>query len=117
MLWIAPTEKDTANAARGKRFWDAADQCHANSGFKPEEYSGGCPQGSVLGLIFMPFAPQRAKPEKATNSTRRGRMDEPSSHYAKGILYIPAEAQFDYLLNRLKAEDIGTDGNLWLTSL
>ena len=31
MLWIAPSEKDTANAAQEKRLWDAADQYRANS--------------------------------------------------------------------------------------
>ncbi len=25
MIWIVPTEKDTANAALEKRLWDAAD--------------------------------------------------------------------------------------------
>ncbi len=112
MLLIATTEKDISSAVRGQCLWDAADPLRANFDFKSDEYSA-----SVLCPMFMPFASQRAKLKKATDSTRRGRMDEPSSHYAKGILYIPAEAQFDYLLNRPKTEDIGTEGNLWLTSL
>ncbi len=39
MLWIAPSEKDTDNAALEKRLWDAADQFRANSGLKSQEYS------------------------------------------------------------------------------
>jgi len=40
MNWIAPTEKDTASTSLEKRLWDAADQLHANSGLKAQEYSG-----------------------------------------------------------------------------
>jgi len=40
MIWIAPSEKDTATDTLEKRFWDAADQFRANSGLKPQEYSG-----------------------------------------------------------------------------
>ena len=37
-----------------KRLWDAADQFRANSGLKPQEYSG-----PILGLIFLRFAEVR----------------------------------------------------------
>jgi len=47
MIWIAPSEKETDNAALEKRLWDAADQFRANSGLKSQEYSA-----PVLGLIF-----------------------------------------------------------------
>ena len=40
MIWIAPSEKDTATDTLEKRLWDAADQFRANSGRKPQEYSG-----------------------------------------------------------------------------
>ena len=39
MTWIAPSEKDTDNAALEKRLGDAADQFRANSGLKSREYS------------------------------------------------------------------------------
>jgi type I restriction enzyme M protein len=112
MIWIAPSEKDTDNAALEKRLWDAADQLRANSGLKPQEYSG-----PILGLIFLRFAEvrfiaQRAKLEKAGASSRRGsRVDEPGAYHAEGILYLPAEARFDYLLNRPEAENIGAKVN------
>jgi hypothetical protein len=48
MHWIAPSEKDSANATLEKRLWDAADQFRANSGLKPQEYSGPIPlRGAV----------------------------------------------------------------------
>ncbi len=112
MQWIAPSEKDTDNAILEKRLWDAADQFRANSGLKSQEYSA-----PVLGLIFLRFAEvrfaaQRTKLEKASGSSRRGsRVDEPAAYHAEGILYLPAEARFDYLLNRPEAENIGAKVN------
>lgn len=112
MIWIAPSEKDSNSAALEKRLWDAADQFRANSGLKSQEYSA-----PVLGLIFLRFAEvrfatQRAKLEKASASARRGsRVDEPAAYHAEGILYLPAEARFDYLLNRPEAENIGAKVN------
>ena len=135
MIWIAPSEKDTATNTLEKRLWDAADQLRANSGLKPQEYSG-----PILGLIFLRFAEvrftaQRAKlgtpsplsplplgegngvrvhslGEGAAGPSRRGsRVDDPAAYHAEGILYLPAEARFDYLLNRPEAENIGAKVN------
>jgi type I restriction enzyme M protein len=112
MIWIAPSEKDTATNTLEKRLWDAAHQLRANSGLKPQEYSG-----PILGLIFLRFAEvrftaQRVKLEKAGTSSRRGaRVDEPGAYHAEGILYLPAEARFDFLLNRPEAENIGAKVN------
>ena len=112
MQWIAPSEKDTATETLEKRLWDAADQFRANSGLKAQEYSG-----PILGLIFLRFAEvrflvQRAALEKETASSRKGsRVDEPAAYHAKGILYLPPESRFDYLLNRPEAENIGAKVN------
>jgi type I restriction enzyme M protein len=112
MHWIAPAEKDTATTTLEKRLWEAADQFRANSGLKSQEYSA-----PVLGLIFLRFAEvrfaaQRAKLEKAGASSRRSsRVDEPTAYHAEGILYLPAEARFDYLLNLPEAKDIGAKVN------
>jgi len=112
MRWIAPSEKDTAAGTLEKRLWEAADQFRANSGLKAQEYSA-----PVLGLIFLRFAEvrvaaQRAKLELGGASTRRtSRMDEPTAYHAEGILYLPAEARFDYLLNLPEAENIGAKIN------
>lgn len=53
MQWIAPSEKDSATTTLEKRLWDAADQFRANSGLKPQEYSG-----PILGLIFLRLLPK-----------------------------------------------------------
>ena len=117
MKWIAPTERDQASTNLEKRLWDAADQFRANSGLKAAEYST-----PVLGLIFLRFADarfaaQRAKLEtaaaaSASTSSRRGsRVEEPDAYHADGILYLPAEARFDYLLSLPEAENIGAKVN------
>jgi type I restriction enzyme M protein len=112
--WIAPTERDQASSTLEKRLWDAADQFRANSGLKAAEYST-----PVLGLIFLRFADarfgaQRTKLEAASAgaSSRRGsRVDEPDAYHAEGILYLPTEARFDYLLDLPEAENIGAKVN------
>lgn len=112
MLWIAPSEKDSANTALEKSLWDTADQFRANSGLKPQEYSG-----PILGLIFLRFAEvrfaaQRAKLEAAVKSSRRGsRVDEPAAYQAEGLLYLSPEARFDYLLTLPEVTDIGSKVN------
>lgn len=112
MHWIAPAAKDTAIATLEKRLWDAADQFRANSGLKPQEYSG-----PILGLIFLRFAEvrfatQRAKLEAAGASSRRGsRVDEPAAYDADGILYLAPEARFEALLNLPESADIGAKVN------
>jgi len=112
MLWIAPSEKDAASSSLEKRLWDAADQFRANSGLKAQEYSG-----PILGLIFLRFAEvrfaiQRTKLEGASASSRRGsRVDEPAAYHAEGILYLAAEARFDFLLTLPEVADIGAKVN------
>jgi type I restriction enzyme M protein len=112
MYWIAPSEKDSATTSLEKRLWDAADQFRANSGLKAQEYSG-----PILGLIFLRFAEvrfavQRSKLEGASASSRRGsRVDEPAAYHAEGILYLAAEARFDYLLTLPEVADIGAKVN------
>lgn len=112
MQWIAPSEKDAATDTLEKRLWAAADQFRANSGLKPQEYSG-----PILGLIFLRFAEvrflaQRAKLEKSAASSRRGsRIDDPAAYHADGILYLPEDARFDYLLNRPESDNIGARVN------
>src|SRR5262245_48094271 len=48
MHWVAPSEKDSSNGSLEKRLWESADQFRANSGLKPQEYSG-----PILGIIFL----------------------------------------------------------------
>ena len=112
MIWVAPTEKDTASASLEKRLWEAADQFRANSDLKAQQYSG-----PLLGLIFLRFAEvsfsaQRAKLEKAGASSRRGsRVDEPAAYHADNVLFLSPEARFDYLLTLPEAADVGAKVN------
>ena len=112
MQWIAPSEKDSATTTLEKRLWDAADQFRANSGLKPQEYSG-----PILGLIFLRFAEVRfavlrAKLEAAGSSARRGsRVDDPTAYQAESVLYLSPEARFDYLLTLPESADIGAKVN------
>src|SRR5580700_9735023 len=108
MLWIAPSEKDTANGTLEKRLWEAADQFRANSGLTAAQYSQ-----PVLGLIFLRFAEvrfavQRDILDKTASSSRRGsRLDEPAAYHADGVLYLTANARFDHLLALPEAADVG----------
>jgi type I restriction enzyme M protein len=108
MQWIAPTEKDDDAGSLEKSLWDAADQFRANSGLKSQEYSA-----PVLGLIFLRFAEvrfmaQRAKLEKSAASSRRGsRLDEPAAYHAEGILYLPVESRFEFLIGLPEGANIG----------
>ncbi len=112
MHWIAPSAKDTATATLETNLWGAADQFRANSGLKPQEYSG-----PILGLIFLRFAEvrftaQHQKFEAAVASSRRGsRVDEPAAYHADGILYLAPEARFGYLLTLPEGDDIGARVN------
>lgn len=112
MHWIAPSEKDIASTALEKSLWDAADHLRANSGLKPQEYSG-----PILGLIFLRFAEVRFIVQHETlsdigSSSRRGsRVDDPAAYHADGVLYVSQEARFDYLLTLPEASDIGSKIN------
>jgi type I restriction enzyme M protein len=112
MHWIASPEKDSATITLEKRLWDAADQFRANSGLKPQEYSG-----PILGLIFLRFADvrfatQRENLKTAGASSRRGsRVAEPAAYHAEGVVYLSPEARFDYLLTLPEAADIGAKVN------
>ena len=71
MHWIAPSEKDTANATLEKRLWDAADQFRANSG----------PQGA--GIL-------RARPRPDLPALRRSPLRRPARQAGEGRRLVPA---------------------------
>jgi type I restriction enzyme M protein len=88
-----------------KRLWEAADELRANSKLKPSEYSV-----PVLGLIFLLYADYKFalvdEELKAGRSSRRRTVGK-TDYQAKGALFLPDEARFDYLLNLPEAADIG----------
>ena len=110
--WIAPSSKDAETTKLEKSLWDVADQFRANSGLKAQEYSG-----PLLGLIFLRFAEARFKAQREKllakgGSARRGSpAEDPDAYVAEGILFLPPEAQYEYLLTLPEAADIGEKVN------
>jgi type I restriction enzyme M protein len=86
------------------RLWTAADQLRANSKLKSSEYAV-----PVLGLIFLRYADQRFqqahKQLEGQGSGRRaiGKAD----YHARGVLYLPEQARFSYLLHLPEGADLG----------
>ena len=90
-----------------KKLWDVADQLRANSNLKAAEYSV-----PVLGLIFLRFADYKftiakeALEKKQKSGGRRG-ISKVDYQAIKGVLYLPENARFSYLLNLPEGENIG----------
>ena len=87
-----------------KRLWAVADELRANSDLKASEYSA-----PVLGMIFLRYADYRfTKQEKllAQKSTSRRKVSK-TDYQAAGVMYLPDEARFSYLLNLPEGADIG----------
>lgn len=88
------------------KLWNTADELRANSSLKYNEFST-----PVLGLIFLKFADyrfQKAKPEiESMKTSSRRAFDEKNAYQARGVLYIPEKASFDYLLHLPEGESIG----------
>lgn len=80
--------------------WKSADELRANSSLTSNQYCM-----PVLGLIFLRYAYGRFKMVEAeilkNRPSRNGRVMpvEASDFTAKSALYLPKEAQYDYLLN------------------
>ncbi len=90
-----------------KRLWEAADQLRANSRLKASEYSV-----PVLGLIFLRFADHKFtiaknKIEKKHRDTKSRKGVTKTDYQAKGVLFLPENARFSYLLNLSEGENIG----------
>jgi len=98
-----------------KRLWEAADQLRANSSLTAQEYSR-----PVLGLIFLKYADHRfteAEKDlaKVDVSSRRtiGKLD----YQAKGVMYLPENARYSYLIRLPEGSDIGKTINQAMDSI
>ena len=90
------------------QLWSAADNLRANSDLKSQDYST-----PVLGLIFLKYADVRfsnAKEEMGDNSNSRVSIG-PEDYQAKGIMYLPENSRFTYLVQLPEGEDIGAKIN------
>jgi len=98
-----------------KRLWEVADQLRANSSLTAQEYSR-----PVLGLIFLKYADHRfteveKELVKVNVSGRRtiGKLD----YQAKGVMYLPENARYSYLINLPEGSDIGKAINQAMDSI
>lgn len=91
-----------------KDLWAAADELRANSKLSSQEYSV-----PVLGLIFLRYADYRFQKEterlesQRPNTGRRRREIGRLDYQAQGVLYLPPEARFSYLLQLPESANIG----------
>ncbi len=87
-----------------KRLWASADELRANSKLKSSDYSV-----PVLGLIFLRYADHRftqAEKELASKGTGRRTIGK-EDYQAKGVMFLPPQARFSYLLERPEGDNIG----------
>jgi type I restriction enzyme M protein len=84
-----------------KKLWASADELRANSNLKSSEYSV-----PVLGLIFLRFA--RVERELAASVPVGSRRTIGKADFqARGVMYLPQQARFSYLLRLPEGENIG----------
>lgn len=87
-----------------KSLWRTADQLRANSGLKPSEYSR-----PVLGLLFLRYAETRFAEIEAQLKPKAGSRLKPGpdDYKAQGVIFLPPESRFSYLLSLPEDADIG----------
>ncbi len=96
--------------------WESADLLRAGSKLTSSQYCM-----PVLALLFLRYAYSRFKMVKAellkNRPSRGGRVMpvEPSDFAAKSALYLPREAQFDYLVNLSDDQPLGEAVNRAMT--
>jgi len=93
-----------------KNLWDAANKLRAESNLKTNEFSM-----PVLGLIFLRYADFKFKEsqkkfEKDTikkSSRVKTALGEDNKYKADGVLFLPEESQFSYLVHLPEGDDVG----------
>ncbi len=89
-----------------KKLWASADELRANSHLKSSEYSV-----PVLSLIFLRFADQRfgqvERELTATVHVGSRRTIGKADYQARGVMYLPPQARFSYLLRLPEGENTG----------
>ncbi len=91
-------------AAVESRLWAAANQLWANTGLRPADFSE-----PVLGLIFLRYADQRFAEAHAALLAKGFGADEldATDYQAEGVVYLPASARFDHLLQLSEGDNVG----------
>jgi type I restriction enzyme M protein len=95
------------NSEIEKKLWDAADELRANSKLRSSEYST-----PVLGLVFLKWADHKfsvieKELEKKGRGGKRRREVGKADYQARGVMYLPTESRFLYLMRLPEKSDIG----------
>ena len=94
------------NQDLANKLWSTADQLRANSELTSAEY-----KSPVLGLVFLRFVYQKFSVVKQQLEAQQGsssrRTIGKSDYQAQGVLYIPDNAQFPYLLQLPEGSNLG----------
>jgi type I restriction enzyme M protein len=95
------------NSEIEKRLWEAADELRANSKLRSSEYST-----PVLGLVFLKwadfkFSQMEKEFQKKISKGKRKRKIGKADYQAKGVMYLPKESRFSYLMKLPEKSDIG----------
>lgn len=92
-----------------EQLWSGAQQARANSSLKLNEISE-----PILGLIFLKFADIRFKraqkeieAERAKQTSGRQRPISENDYKARGVMFVPEEATYSYLMHLREGENMG----------
>ncbi len=88
------------------KLWDAANNLRANSSLTAQEYSR-----PVLGLLFLKFADHKYSNVEAEISNSLPANIQKLEYQAKGVMYLPEESRYKYLINLPEGSDIGNKVN------
>lgn len=105
---MAKTSKKGTETSYQEELWNAADKLRAQSSLKTNEFST-----PVLGLIFLKYADWRfAKAVKELPpQSGRSSVNQKDRVQELGVLFMPEQARYDYLLSRPESENIAKTVN------
>lgn len=105
-------KKELTSSEKLKKFegelWKAACKLWTNSKLKPSDY-----KIPVLSLIFLRFADTKFEKvsKEIENKTSRRRTPGPSDYKAKGCVFLPEKARWDYIKSLPESAIIGAELN------
>ncbi len=100
---MAKTSKKGTETSYQEELWNAADKLRAQSSLKTNEFST-----PVLGLIFLKYADWRFAKAVKELPPQSGRSSVSLKDRIQelGVLFMPEQARYDYLLSRPESENI-----------
>lgn len=100
---MAKASKKDSQKSYQEELWNAADKLRAQSSLKTNEFST-----PVLGLIFLKYADYRFADavNKLPPQSGRSAISLKDRVQELGVLFMPDEARYDYLLSRPESENI-----------